>query len=402
MQSFRVVVMLTGTRDHVIYRRWITSYGVMLNNGFILRSQKQLMTLGTISHCVNEIGGSEIFGEMRPRIRHRLPDIRLIVGENLGKHLTREVTRLPGILIIQACRRLRSTIWLFYKTRSCHAGTGRARTSRGEGNARVPEQGVRTGNTAPSLMLACNEFQSLGRAIVKEAVYEEVRWDGIVSIVSWRERVFRCGGKKEPFYFKNLDSPFSINLQEYTNREHNRGALKYTTEYEEMASLLCFHGYQFKACRGSLYVVMWLADEPREFNLPTLPQRRITYVPEKLPSKYGVHSEEYVPIRTVESAIETVTTTVLVALITVADVVIVTMDVVTTVVMVDVLIVIMMVDVRLKHEGVRVEDRDFFLITRCNKHNRPSTAERTSANIELRHTRQSEPNIVSVMDNDYV
>ncbi|KAJ4426819.1 hypothetical protein ANN_26618 [Periplaneta americana] len=49
---------------------------------------------------------------------------------------------------------------------------------------------------------------------------------------------------------------------------------------------------------GSLYDVMWLADEPREFNLPTLPQRRITYVPEKLPSKYGVHSEEYVPIRT--------------------------------------------------------------------------------------------------------
>ncbi|KAJ4438114.1 hypothetical protein ANN_14053 [Periplaneta americana] len=37
----------------------------------------------------------------------------------------------------------------------------------------------------------CNEFQSLGRAIVKEDEYEEVRWDGIVSIVSWRERVFR-------------------------------------------------------------------------------------------------------------------------------------------------------------------------------------------------------------------
>ncbi|KAJ4449055.1 hypothetical protein ANN_00450, partial [Periplaneta americana] len=36
-----------------------------------------------------------------------------------------------------------------------------------------------------------NEFQSLGRAIVKEDEYEEVRWDGIVSIVSWRERVFR-------------------------------------------------------------------------------------------------------------------------------------------------------------------------------------------------------------------
>ncbi|KAJ4427953.1 hypothetical protein ANN_23966 [Periplaneta americana] len=44
---------------------------------------------------------------------------------------------------------------------------------------------------AYSLMLAGNEFQSLGRAIVKEDEYEEVRWDGIVSIVSWRERVFR-------------------------------------------------------------------------------------------------------------------------------------------------------------------------------------------------------------------
>ncbi|KAJ4436389.1 hypothetical protein ANN_19021 [Periplaneta americana] len=59
--------------------------------------------------------------------------------------------------------------------------------------------------------------------------------------------------------------------------------------------LLCV---QFKVCHCSLYVVMWLVDEPREFNLPTLPQRRITYVPEKLPSKYGVHSEEYLPIRT--------------------------------------------------------------------------------------------------------
>ncbi|KAJ4426778.1 hypothetical protein ANN_26577 [Periplaneta americana] len=48
----------------------------------------------------------------------------------------------------------------------------------------------------------------------------------------------------------------------------------------------------FKVCHGLLYAVMWLADEPREFNLPTLPQRRITYVAEKLPSKYGVHSEE--------------------------------------------------------------------------------------------------------------
>ncbi|KAJ4445207.1 hypothetical protein ANN_07008 [Periplaneta americana] len=42
-----------------------------------------------------------------------------------------------------------------------------------------------------SLMLADNEFQCLGRAIVKEDEYEEVRWDGIVSIVSWRGRVFK-------------------------------------------------------------------------------------------------------------------------------------------------------------------------------------------------------------------
>ncbi|KAJ4440199.1 hypothetical protein ANN_08338 [Periplaneta americana] len=54
-------------------------------------------------------------------------------------------------------------------------------------------------------------------------------------------------------------------------------------------------GVQFKVCHGSLYAVMWLADAPREFNLPTLPQRCITYEAEKLPSKYGVHSEEYVP-----------------------------------------------------------------------------------------------------------
>ncbi|KAJ4438722.1 hypothetical protein ANN_14669 [Periplaneta americana] len=37
---------------------------------------------------------------------------------------------------------------------------------------------------------------------------------------------------------------------------------------------------------------MWLADEPREFNLPTLPQRCIACEAEKLPSKYGVHSED--------------------------------------------------------------------------------------------------------------
>ncbi|KAJ4434759.1 hypothetical protein ANN_23328 [Periplaneta americana] len=58
---------------------------------------------------------------------------------------------------------------------------------------------------------------------------------------------------------------------------------------------------KFKVCHGLVYAVMWLADEPREFNLPTLPQRCITYEVEKLPSKYGVLSEEYVPKRTLFS-----------------------------------------------------------------------------------------------------
>ncbi|KAJ4437554.1 hypothetical protein ANN_17699 [Periplaneta americana] len=43
-----------------------------------------------------------------------------------------------------------------------------------------------------------------------------------------------------------------------------------------------------------------MTDEPREFNLPTLQQRRITYVLERLPSNYGVHSEEYLPIRMIQ------------------------------------------------------------------------------------------------------
>ncbi|KAJ4429846.1 hypothetical protein ANN_22050 [Periplaneta americana] len=63
----------------------------------------------------------------------------------------------------------------------------------------------------------------------------------------------------------------------------------------------------FKVCHGSLYAVTWLVDEPREFNLPTLPQRCITYLPEKLPSKYGVHSEEYLPIRTVTPVVAEMT-----------------------------------------------------------------------------------------------
>ncbi|KAJ4431775.1 hypothetical protein ANN_20380 [Periplaneta americana] len=43
---------------------------------------------------------------------------------------------------------------------------------------------IKVNHLLQSLMLAGSEFQSLGRAIVKEDEYEEVRWDGIVSIVS--------------------------------------------------------------------------------------------------------------------------------------------------------------------------------------------------------------------------
>ncbi|KAJ4451093.1 hypothetical protein ANN_02531 [Periplaneta americana] len=56
------------------------------------------------------------------------------------------------------------------------------------------------------------------------------------------------------------------------------GAIQRCHKNTEMAEVLL--RVQFKVCHGSLYAVMWLADEPREFNLPSLPQRRITYVPE--------------------------------------------------------------------------------------------------------------------------
>ncbi|KAJ4428783.1 hypothetical protein ANN_25776 [Periplaneta americana] len=51
---------------------------------------------------------------------------------------------------------------------------------------------------------------------------------------------------------------------------------------------------------GSLKAI---SDEPREFNLPTLPQKYITYEVEKLPTKYGVHSEEYVPTAVTSSSV---------------------------------------------------------------------------------------------------
>ncbi|KAJ4435619.1 hypothetical protein ANN_18235 [Periplaneta americana] len=89
---------------------------------------------------------------------------------------------------------------------------------------------------------------------------------------------------------EELNKTVNTWLNELAAEEYNTGILKLVNRYNK-----CLN---FKVCHGSLYVVMWLADEPREFNLPTFPQRRITYVPEKLPGKYGVHSEEYLPIRT--------------------------------------------------------------------------------------------------------
>ncbi|KAJ4437245.1 hypothetical protein ANN_17380 [Periplaneta americana] len=75
---------------------------------------------------------------------------------------------------------------------------------------------------------------------------------------------------------------------------NRRGSSFIVCIVEEDLTELCYYAVrellrvQFKVCHDSLYAVMWLVDEPREFNLPTLPQRHITYVPEKLPSKYGV------------------------------------------------------------------------------------------------------------------
>ncbi|KAJ4441980.1 hypothetical protein ANN_11844 [Periplaneta americana] len=85
----------------------------------------------------------------------------------------------------------------------------------------------------------------------------------------------------------------------WTDRIRNEAGLERVDEERMMLKLIRKRKRNwFKVCHGSLYDVMWIADEPRQFNLPTLPQRRINYVPEKLPSKYGVHSEKYLPLRT--------------------------------------------------------------------------------------------------------
>ncbi|KAJ4440230.1 hypothetical protein ANN_08369 [Periplaneta americana] len=61
-----------------------------LEDGFLLRYLTTLYQLRGYLASVDGIGDSEmIFGKIRPRIRHRLPDICLTVGENLGKNPTR-------------------------------------------------------------------------------------------------------------------------------------------------------------------------------------------------------------------------------------------------------------------------------------------------------------------------
>lgn len=45
-----------------------------------------------------------------------------------------------------------------------------------------------------------------------------------------------------------------------------------------MTSMSRLPGVHFKACHDSLFVVILLADEPREFNAPILMQICITYV----------------------------------------------------------------------------------------------------------------------------
>ncbi|KAJ4435251.1 hypothetical protein ANN_23829 [Periplaneta americana] len=67
-----------------------SEYGTCSVNQVARRQHMIYCTESTRLFSVDEIGDSEmVFGEMRPRIRHRLPGIHLTVGENLGKNPTR-------------------------------------------------------------------------------------------------------------------------------------------------------------------------------------------------------------------------------------------------------------------------------------------------------------------------
>ncbi|KAJ4431454.1 hypothetical protein ANN_20052 [Periplaneta americana] len=111
------------------------------------------------------------YGYIQPINNERLPNEALIcVPLERRKKGKPKRSRLEGILNTMESRHLQEGQW-----------NNREEWALGIGRRPI----------LYSLMLAGNEFQSLGRSIVKEDEYEEVRWDGIVSIVSWRERVFR-------------------------------------------------------------------------------------------------------------------------------------------------------------------------------------------------------------------
>ncbi|KAJ4439285.1 hypothetical protein ANN_07406 [Periplaneta americana] len=109
-----------------------------------------------------------------------------------------------------------------------------------------------------------------------------------------------CRGIIGPYFFEGTvtDEKYLQMLETTIPRLNDLFENENMFYFQEDRAPAHFH-FNFKVCHGSLYDVMWLVDEPTEFNLPTLPQRRIAYIPETFPGKYGVHSEEYLLIRTV-------------------------------------------------------------------------------------------------------
>ncbi|KAJ4449505.1 hypothetical protein ANN_00905 [Periplaneta americana] len=113
------------------------------------------------------------------------------------------------------------------------------------------------GNATPgSLQATGNEFQSLGRAIVKEDEYEEVRWDGIVSIVSWRERVFRLWWEERDLHQISEASSYVDDPEEFVSATYSTSL--HSSEKGKEKNLQAFHGNltekkkKFKATKGGI------------------------------------------------------------------------------------------------------------------------------------------------------
>ncbi|KAJ4438345.1 hypothetical protein ANN_14287 [Periplaneta americana] len=117
-------------------------------------------------------------------------DILVMIGERL-KAVIKASDGISTSANIQPFRLKKSEIVELPSTKAYPAG-------------KVPIKERKVKDLRKSLMLAGSEFQSLGRAIVKEDEYEEVRWDGIVSIVSWRERVFRLWWEERSAFQQRL------------------------------------------------------------------------------------------------------------------------------------------------------------------------------------------------------